>query len=40
MQVVTHLRAVAPSDSYQEDIIADDGREGKREEKLKAREKS
>jgi len=34
MQVVTHLWTVAPSDAHCGNSIADDGREGKREEKL------
>jgi hypothetical protein len=35
MQVVVHLRTVEPSDAYCDDRIADDGRGGKGEEKLK-----
>jgi len=34
MQVVTHLRTVAPSDAHCDDRIADDGRGEKLEEKL------
>jgi hypothetical protein len=36
MQVVVHLRTVEPSDAHCDDRIADDGRGGKGEEKLKA----
>jgi hypothetical protein len=35
MQVVVHLGTVEPSDAHCDDRIADDGRGGKEEEKLK-----